>query len=251
MTEETKLILNKVVVVGKLRNPEDKTPIEAGLTGKDLAMAIKNKFKFERDTEIAKEALDLGLKNGKFFHVQYSAFVNDTQLIKGVEVKKSSKTTVPGFDVIFQSQRKVIFEEIKAEIIANRFEPLAGDPNSGSIVLTHYGVVGYWDIFPLGFKYHPHWYDPKQGGKLVNVMSVVKQPDGTFKRDVAISEKASHFVYEDEYDNLEMLREAKRQDCAKYKLPDPKANDSSKTDADIKTVEKTITETPAPEPEDV
>ena len=67
MAEESKLILNKVVIVGKLRNPEDKTPIEASVTGKDLAIAIKAKFKFERDTEIAKEGLDLGLKNGKFF----------------------------------------------------------------------------------------------------------------------------------------------------------------------------------------
>lgn len=256
MSEEskTKLILNKVVIVGKLKNPEDKTPIEITAAMKAdpelLAKAIKEKFKFERETELVKAATEQGLQNGKFFHAQFSAFVNDSVIIKGREITKSTPTTVPGFDVIFQRQRRGIYDEIKTELIANRFEPLAGDPNCGSVVLTHYGVTGFWDNFPLGFKYHPHWYDPKQNGKLVPLMAVRKKPDGTYIREQAVSKTASHFVYEDEYDNIEVLRETIRENCAKYKLQEPTVNDSSKTIEDVKTVEKTVTEQ-QPEPEDV
>lgn len=240
MEEKTKLIVNEVVVVGKLKNPEDKTPIQlpADASPADVARAIREKFKFVRISEPVAAAKSAGVKEGEFLHVRYTDLGGDTYTKNGKTIRLNKKTTDPGFDVIFKSTRLEVFNEIKREIIENNFKPVAGDPNSGEIVLTEFGVTGFWDKFPLHFKYYVHFYDPKQGGKLVPFLSPVKQDDGTYKKEPAISNMGQHFVYEDEYDNLEHLRAQIRDRFQKWEVPPVTTN------TDNRGVKDVVPETP-------
>jgi hypothetical protein len=223
MSEEskTKLMLHEITIVGKLKNPDDKTPItlEAGASHEDMVKAIRTKFKFVRVSEPSKTATDAGVKEGEYIHIRMADPGGDVQIKNGKTFKLTRKTTEPGYDVLFKSVRAVTFNEIKQEIINGNFEPVAGDLNSGEIILTQLGLIGYWDKFPLGFDYFVHFYDPKQGGKLAEFMSPVKQDDGTYKKTKSISNTGQHFVYEDEYDNLEFLREQIRKKVEKWKVP--------------------------------
>jgi len=224
MAEETalkpKLIVNEVVVVGRLKNPDDKTPIQlaADATPADVAKAIRDKFKFVRISEPVKGALDAGVKEGEFIHIRLSDLGGEIYTKGSRTLRLNKETTDPGYNVVFKSTRMDLFNELKGEIIANKFKPVANDPNSGEIILTEFGVTGLWDKFPLGFKYNVQWYDPKQGGKLVPFLSPVKQPDGTYKRVQAVSNIGQHFVYQDDYINLEFLREGIREKLAQWKI---------------------------------
>lgn len=215
-----KFIPNEVIVVGKKRDENDKEPVDVNLVGKELAKAILAKYKFIRETAPSKEATQAGILTGKFMHIRVSDSGGaKVMLSNGKTVRASSKTTEFGFDNVFESQRAVTFNEIKQEIIELRFEPLAGDPNCGQIKLTEFALIGYWDEFPMGFDFYPHFFDVKNGNKLVPLMAARKQDDGSFKKEQAIANMGRHLVYENEIDNLETLRDNIRKKNERFKVP--------------------------------
>jgi len=214
------LIPHEVVIVGKLRDGKD-APIDPNLTGKELRDAILGKFKFTRTSELNAEAIKEGLKAGNFYHIQVADPGGDVVVLKnGKKVRKNSETTKVGFDVVFERQRTRLYNELKGEILAGKFEPTAGDPNSGQITLTEFVIVGKWDEFPLGFKYNPHTFNP-QTGKKEMLKATRKTDDGKYVKEPAVSKMGRHFVYEDEVDILEALRDTIREDAAKYKIAEP------------------------------
>ena len=48
-----------------------------------------------------------------------------------------------------------------------------------------------------------------------------KTDDGKYIKEPAVSKMGRHFVYEDEIDILEALRDTIREDAAKYKIAEP------------------------------
>lgn len=253
MDNETKtiqLIPHEVVIVGKLRDGKD-APIDPNLTGKDLRDAILGKFKFTRTSELNAEAIKEGLKAGNFYHIQVADPGGDVVVLKnGKKVRKNSETTKVGFDVVFERQRTRLYNELKGEILAGKFEPTAGDPNSGQITLTEFVIVGKWDEFPLGFKYNPHTFNP-QTGKKEMLKATRKTDDGKYIKEPAVSKMGRHFVYEDEIDILEALRDTIREDAAKYKIAEPEltAGAAQSGRGDEKVVEPPKPETPPATPE--
>jgi hypothetical protein len=222
-----RIIPNEVILVGVLKDGQDAAAkIALQIDGVDRPIAdvladVRKRFKFIRDTNLSEAAKAVGFQTGKFFHIQMGDPGGETiTLPNGQKVRRSRKTTKPGFDVIFAQSRATTFEEIKEEILAGRFTMVGGDPNSGKVRLTEYALMGFWDEFSAGFWFTPHQYDPKQGGKLMPLMSHPKLPDGTYSKvgEPAKSNSGRHFIYEDEIYNLEALRDAKRSQFEKWKI---------------------------------
>lgn len=244
------LSINAVVVVGKLKNKDDKTVIPEDLAGEDLIKAIRAKFKFVQDTTNNETLTKLGLGNGKFIHVQFNDPGGEMiTLPNGKTVKRSKRVKGTGFDVLFQSKRPADFEDIKGELLTGKFEPVGKDPNSGKIILTDYGLIGYWDEFATGFDYNPHYYDNADGGKLKPLMAHPKKDDGTYDTVKAVSNMARHFIYEDEIDNLEVLREQVRARVIRFKIEKPVDNTKPNTPGiETKPVEPTVVKPETDEP---
>jgi len=216
------IIPNEVIVVGKLKNEDDTTKIPKELKGDELKTALRDKFKFTRNTVITDAGKEVNQVSGQFFHIQIGDPGGENILLKnGTTVKRSRRTTNPGYDVVFKRNRQTIFDDISTEIKLGNFDIVGGDQNSGKIRLTQYALLGFWDVFPTGFWYFRKWYDPKQGGKLVPFLTYPKKDDGSYPKEgiPAQSNMSQHFVYEDEMINLEGLRNKVRDLVRKYKVP--------------------------------
>ena len=218
MSRETRTIPNEVVLVGKLRkdmvaNIALKDANGADRPMQDIISDVQKTFQFTRTTfegGLTTAAKDAGFQQGQFYHIQTGDPGGEkVTLPNGKTVNRSRKTTRPGFDVIFQASRATTFEEIKQELLSGNIELVGGDPNCGKVRLSKYALFGFWDEFGVGFWYTPHFYDPKNAGKLSPLMSHPKQPDGSYSKTGvrAQTNTARHFVYEDEEDNLATLRE--------------------------------------------
>jgi hypothetical protein len=219
-TDLARIIPNEVILVGKLREGKladialTKDGVNRPLA--EVLAEVLERFKFTQDTNPSEAAKAAGFNVGKFYHIQMGDPGGEyITLPNGNKVRRSRKTTKPGFDVIFQSNRSTTFEEIKLELldksrdVEKRLDLVGGDANCGKIRLKEYALMGFWDEFPTGFFFTPHYYDPKNGGKLSPLMAHPKKPDGTFdlKGVPATTNTGRHFVYEDEVHNLEGLRD--------------------------------------------
>jgi len=223
-TQNFELIANDVIVVGELRDPKDQIQIDTNLQGDELITAILKKYKFIRESKMNEAAKTAGLPGGKFFHIRMVyAGVETIVLPNGEKRRRSSRTTKVGFNILFERTRAKTFNEIKGEIISKNFKPLAGDPNSGQIVLTEYVLIGKWDVFPLGFKFHPHQIDPKDG-ILKPLMATRRLDNGTYKKEEAVDNMGRQFIFEDEVDILETLRDNIRSRVEKWKITAPDNN---------------------------
>lgn len=220
-----RVIPNEVILVGKLRDDKDVTVIDATLPVDEQILAALKKFKFIRDTAPNAAAQAAGFLTGKFFQIQMGDPGGETiTLPNGKKVRRSRKTSDPGYATIFASNRATTFEEIKEEALyrdattkfANKLELVGGDPNNGKLRLKEYALFGFWDKFPLGFFYHIHTRDEKGAIKPMN--SNVKQDDGSFKPAPATTNTGQHFVFEDEIENLEGLRDKMRTQVEKWKV---------------------------------
>jgi len=246
-----RIIPNEVILVGKLR--EGKTAdisLTADRSIAEVLTQVLETFKFTRDTNPSEAAKMAGFLQGKFFHIQMGDPGGEMiTLPNGNKVRRSRKTTKPGFDVIFQASRATTFEEIKLELldksrdITRRIELVGGDPNNGKIRLKEFALMGFWDEFSTGFFYTPHFYDPKQSGKLVPLMSHPKQPDGSFSKVgvPAVTNTGRQFVYEDEVHNLDGLRDKFKngiQESWKVKVSDNTTVPSGALDTGADTVNK-------------
>lgn len=225
-----RIIPNEVILIGKLRNEADTaviavtnadgTPVPIA----DLLKAVLAKYKFTRDTAPSANAIEAGFLSGKFYQIQMGDPGGEKLLLpNGTTVRRSRKTTDPGFATIFASNRATTFEEIKEELMhkdsngnPDRIELVGGDPNNGKLRLKEYALMGFWDMFPLGFHYRIH--QRNKAGVLEPFFSNRKQDDGTFKKEQAISNSGRHFVFEDEVHNLEGLRDAMRAQVEKWKI---------------------------------
>jgi hypothetical protein len=262
-TDLERIIPNEVILVGVLKEGQDANAKIALQTNgvdrpiEEILADVRARFKFIRDTNISDAGKAVGMQSGKFFHMQTSAFGGETtKLPNGATMRKSRATTKPGYDVIFASSRAITFEEIKEEILAKRFGLVGGDPNSGKIRLSEYALMGFWDEFPMGFWYTPHFYDPKQGGKLVALMSHPKQADGKYSTVgvPATSNTDRQFVYEDEVYNLEAKRDAKRSQNIKWKIEvsdNTTAVGGAGTGADVKLEAAKPAEPPVTKEDDI
>lgn len=220
MSEEskTRTIVNEVILVGKLRNPADKTIIGNDLADEEKITAVLKKFQFTLTTDPSEAAKNAGVNAGKYFQIrtvdpggEYIVLPN------GKRVKRSRKTGRYGWSNIFESGRKVTYDEIKEELLAKRVDIVAGDPNNGTIRLPEYGLIGFWDEFPAGFFYKVMTIN-KATGKREVMMSNIKNDDGTFSKKEAVSNIIRHFVYEDEEQNIEAIRDNLRKQVEKYKV---------------------------------
>lgn len=221
------IIPNEVIVIGKLRDPQDVTVIDPNLSNAEKLKAMMKKFKFIRDTAPNAAAVAAGFLTGKFFQIQMGDPGGEIiTLPNGKKVRKSRITTDPGDENIFASNRANTFEEIKEEMLSksgtgddaypNKIEIVGGDPNGGKLRLTEYALMGFVDIFPLGFRHNVWTRDAS--GKLIPFMSNRKQDNGTFKKEQAIRNTGRHFVHEDEVDNLEGIRDNMRKQVERWKI---------------------------------
>jgi len=220
-----RIIPNEVVLVGKLRDANDTSIIDIKLEVPEQLKAVLAKFKFTRDTAPNDAAKAAGFLSGKFFQIQMGDPGGETILLpNGNKVRRSRKTTTPGYANIFQSNQATTFEEIKEELLhvakesdnPDRIELVGGDPNNGKLRLKEYALMGFWDKFPIGF-YHKV-YQRDAAGKLVPFMSNKKQDNGSFVKEHAQRNTAEHFVFEDDAHNLEGLRDTIRAQVARWKI---------------------------------
>jgi hypothetical protein len=234
---------NEVVLVGKLRKEGDTTVIllvDPQGAPKPMNVVIDEvmaKFKFIKETNPSAAALAVDIFSGKFFQIQMSGFGGEmVTLPNGKKVRKSNRSSDPGYENIFESNRRITFNEIKEELLAKRVELVGGDPNNGFIRLTQYALMGFWDEFPLGFLHHV-WRRNKQG-VLEPFMSNKKLDDGTFKKEQAITNSGRHFIYEDELFNIEALRDKVRDQVRRWKIELPTDNtDPGGPDKGVKPTE--------------
>jgi hypothetical protein len=244
-----RIIPHEVIIVGKLRDDKDVTPIDLTLPVDEQILAALKKFKFVRDTAPNAAAQAVGFLSGKFFQIQMGDPGGETvTLPNGQKVRRSRKTSAPGYATIFASNRATTFEEIKEEALyrdptskfANKLQLVGGDPNNGKLKLKEYALFGFWDKFPLGFFYEIHTRDEK--GAIKKMMSNVKQDDGSFKPVPATTNTGEHFVFEDEVDNLEGIRDKMRAQVERWKIT---VSDTTAEDKSTKPAEEKKPDAPA------
>jgi hypothetical protein len=227
-TDLERIIPNEVILVGKLRDEKNTVVIEVVKDGVpipkgEILKAVLAKYKFTRDTAPGAAAIEAGFLTGKFYQTQMADPGGETIVLgNGTKVRRSRKTTDPGYANIFASNQAILFEEIKEELLhldsngsPDRIDLVGGDPNNGKIKLKEFALMGFWDEFPLGFTYHIHYRDAS--GKLVPFMSSKKQDDGSFKKEKSFTNTGRHFVFEDQVHNLEGLRETMRNQVIRWK----------------------------------
>lgn len=221
------IIPNEVIIVGEVRKGKESVVIDINLPQEEQLKLMMDKFKFTRDTNPSDEAKKAGFQSGKFFHIRMSGLGDMViSLPDGRTVKRSSATGKPGFDTLFQSGREITFLEIREELLEKNengvptaIEIVGGDPNAGLIKLKNYALMGIWDEFPAGFKFTPHNY---KDGKLVPLMSYPRE--NNYKPTPAVAQTCYHFVYEDQFENLEGRREIIRDRVKKWKIAEPTDN---------------------------
>lgn len=247
-TELERIIPNEIILIGKPRDGKNDFLIEtvkdgAPIPENEILKAVLAKYKFTRDTAPNAAAQEAGFLTGKFYQTQMADPGGEIiTLANGMKVRRSRKTTDPGYANIFASSQAILFEEIKEELLhlnsvgfPDRIGLVGGDPSNGKIKLKEFALMGFWDEFPLGFTYFIHYRD--KDGKLVPFMSSKKQDDGSFKKEKSFTNTGRHFVFEDQVHNLEGLRETMRNQVIRWK----------KTDStDNTTPEKGVAPTPAP-----
>ena len=215
------LIVNEVLVVGKIRPGQEQTilPKDLDKASKEFKEAIRAKFIFVRNTSLNPEAITAGFQNGEFIHILVADPGGEKiTLANGQTVKRSRKTDDYGWKVIFKSASGITFDEIKDEIVANRFE-VVGTGDEGKIRLNEYGLMGLWDKFDMGFVYTPHFRDPKDG-HVKPLLSHPRDKNGVYNKEGVLSNKSNgeHFVLESELDNIEGLRNTMRRNNEQYKV---------------------------------
>ena len=242
-----RIIPNEVILVGKLRDDNDTSVIDTNLPPAEQLKACLKKFKFTRNTAPNAAAQAAGFLTGKFYQIQMGDPGGEKiKLPNGNTVRRSRKTTRPGYANIFQSNQPTTFEEIKEELLhtdtgksdgnPDRVELVAGDPNAGKIRLTEYALMGFWDRFPIGFYHHVWTRDEK--GALIPFMSNVKQPDGSFKKEHARRNTGEHFVFEDDAENLEGLRDTIRDQVKKWRIETSDNTTENKGEVTTESVKK-------------
>jgi hypothetical protein len=249
--KETRCIVNDVILVGKLRNVNDKSVIDSTLSHEEQKELALKKYQFTLVTDPSEAAKNEGFNAGRYFQIRTADPAGETMtLANGRKVRLSSKTGKYGWANVFESNRKVHFDEIREELLAKRVQLVGGDPNNGTVRLNEYGLMGFWDEFPAGFFYEIMTIN-KTTGKKEKMMSAIRQDDGTFKKQTATSNIIRHFVFQDEEDNLEAIRENLRKQVEKYKvvMVDNTTDNDRGTQAPANPVnqEKPATETPKKE----
>jgi hypothetical protein len=226
--KDLRIIPNEVIVIGKLRDEKDTVAIDLNLPVEEQIAAMMKKFKFIRDTAPNAAAQAAGFLSGKFFQCQVGDPGGEMIILpNGNKVRKSRETTDPGDVNIFASNRAWTFEELKEELLAKRISLVGGDPNNGKLRLKEFALMGFMDVFPLGFR-HNVWTRDKEG-KLVAFMSNVKQDNGSFKPQQAVRNTGRHFVFEDDIANLEGLRDNLRKQVERWKIVEVGDNTSTET----------------------
>ena len=227
MPTTKEIIVNEVIVVGKIRQGQETIvlPIKSAdgkdidRTSKEFKEAIRAKFQFVRNTTLNPEALSAGFQNGEFIHILVADPGGEKiTLPSGQVIKRSRKTDDYGWKVIFKSASGITFDEIKDEIVANRFE-VVGTGDEGKIRLNEYGLMGLWDEFDMGFIYTPHFRDPKDG-HVKPLLSHPRDNKGVYSKEGVPSKTSTgrHFILESEFDNIEGLRETMRRNNTQYKV---------------------------------
>lgn len=246
--EKTRCIVNDVILVGKLRNANDKAVIDNNLPIEEKIATVLGKYKFTLATDPSEAAKNAGFNSGRYFQIRTADPAGETAVLaNGRKVRLSSKTGKYGWANVFESNRKVHFDEIRDELLSKRVMLVGGDANNGTIRLSEYGLMGFWDEFPAGFHYEITTIN-KATGRREKMMSSVRNDDGTFTKKVATSNIIRHFVFQDEEDNLEAIRENLRSQVEKYKVTvqdntgDP--DRSTQVPANPINQEKPATETP-------
>jgi hypothetical protein len=226
------IIVNEVIVVGKVRTGQEQTQLPAVpanvdavafRSSKEFKEALRAKFSFVRTTVLNADAKALNFQEGPFLNLQVAGFGgNIAQLGNGKKINTGSKSDKLGWFVLFQSAHGTKFDEIKDEILANRFE-VVGTGDEGRIRLTEYGLEGIWDEFALGFAYTPHARNP-QTGVLEPMMSHPRLDNGKYGTVSAVSRTGRHFVLASQMDNLEGLRDELRENYRKWEIKVPASN---------------------------
>ena len=256
-----KLSVHEVIVVGKLKpNYQNEKSIKAMFpvlrdenTNEllpEVKVEIMKKFSFLRKSALAENAAAMGLKPDDFFHIKVIGVENEVMKSGTGQRKISNALNSPGYSVCYRNSYLTTFNEIKEELLTKRFELVGEDPDSGEIKLHQYGLVGCWDIFPMGFKFHIHTRD--SNGVLQPLMSTIRQPNGTYVKQKAIGNTGQHFVYQVEYNNIEGLRQKIREANEKHIIKvvtndDMNRNDEGNTKPPVSEKKEEKTEKPSDE----
>ena len=218
------LIVNEVIVVGRVRQGQENAVLPKGPNGEnlpadseELKKAVRDKFTFLKDTVPDAAAKAAGFLSGKYIQCRLADPGGETlTLPDGRVLQRSRKTNSYGWKNIFKSQNGITYDEIADHIIAGNFV-IVGTGNEGQIRLTKYGLMGLWDEFNVGFLYTIMTRDAS--GKMVPMISHRRdRKTGKFVDTEATSFTGRHFILESEYDNIEGLRQAFIKSVEPYKV---------------------------------
>lgn len=244
-------IVNEVIVVGKLVEGKEDIVIPKLTTDnkEEVIQAMRNKFRFIRKTKENGK-----IASSKFFHILASDFGGQTKSVAGREIKISRETSRYAWKVLFESKDPITFDEIKEEIVNSNFD-IVGDGKEGKIRLTKYGLLGFWDEFPLGFTHRITQRNAE--GKVVPVLAWQRDDNGKWTQKEALSNSGQHFVLYSEVENLEVLRENIRTNARKTEVRIVDNTDPSRTGVqEVSTTTETKSEsedqqnTPPPDDDD-
>jgi len=207
--------------------------LKTGATPEELSAfreALLDKYQFTRDTRLNQQAANLGLRQGAFFQLLLSGFGgNKETLPSGKIIITNRDTTKYGWKTLFKSQHPILFDEVKEQMLNNKWEfvetlPLrvgGKDPNARcKLRLTEFGVWGMWDEFSVGFPYYPHGRNAETG-VIEPLMSVVRGKDGNYSQQQAVQWVGRQFVFKEEIDNIQAMREEIIRDAEQYAVPKP------------------------------
>lgn len=214
------LLPYEVVLVGKARENIEPIVKEEGDTDETIRAKILKNYSFTRTSELRDAAKTAGLSVTKFYHLQLSSPEGRTIMIRGEKKSASKESSRVATKVLFERERQAIFEDIHKNVATGKFKPTAGNLNNGKITLTDFILVGKWDIFSLGFKINPRIIDPKTGKKSI-LQAKRLQDDGSYKPENAVDSYGRHFIFEDDIDIIESLRETYRENVKRFKVPEP------------------------------
>lgn len=234
-----RVIVNEVILVGKVRKGKEDVAVPVQPVGVDATPEAIKKFIAEimDKYQFTRSAPGLQGRISYFYHTLVAMYGNDTQTFGNKTLRLNKATTKYGWFVVFQSQHPILFDELKAELVGEKFEFVGYDDLyvAGKLVakngrckirLTEFGIQGFWDEFAAGFAYNPHNVDPETG-KATPMMAQRKDrvSGKLLSASPAVSRTLRHFVLAEDVDRIESLRDSLRDINKPYKITEPEVTD--------------------------
>ena len=214
------LMVNEVIVVGAKRAGKTE-PLPEDATNEQ----IRDLYTFLKDTQPDEAARAANFTSNKWLQLRMCDPGGET-ITKGNKTLKVSRATNSyAYRNIFKAQHGITYDEIVEEILANRFALVKGSNQKNTITgveeaqirLTEYGLVGFWDVFDVGFKYTVHTRG-ENGIPKPMISNTRNTITGKFEKAPATSFSARNFILQSEIENVEGIRKQIKARLEGYKI---------------------------------